>query len=414
VSASSLRYGFELPESTRVAITIYEGAHLGRSAVAEAPGPLLNIGSGDPGFVTPAHVRETAKRAIDAGKTHYERNADLRQAIAAKLSRDHALTVDPDDGLVVTPGAHLAIYDVFRAWVGAGDEVLMGDPGSYYDANTRANGGVPVHVPLRPERGFKLDPDGVEARITPRTKVLALTNPEAPCASVHDRADLERLADLAIRHDLLVISDELYEAITYEPETHVSIGSLPGMQERTLTVNGFSKAWAMTGWRVGYVAGDPRLIAPVRAVNHLNCISLNSIAQFAALAALTGPQDFLDEALATYRRRRDLVVERVRAIDGLACRVPEGSYYVWVDLRELNASDVRFQRWCVANAGITFNPGSVFGPGGAGFARLSCSPSESVLEPGLDRLAQAVTAFRDAGARPAPMASGGPAVGGAR
>lgn len=395
MSASSLRYGFRLPEPTRVALEIYEGAHLAAPALAAAPGPLLNVGSGDPGFVTPAHVREAAKRAIDAGRTHYERNPDLRRAIAAKLRRDHGLAIDPVDGLVVTPGAHLALYDVFRAWIGPGDEVIHADPGSYYDANTRANGGVSVGVPLRPERGFRLDPADVAARITPRTKVLALTNPEAPAASVHARADLERLADLAIRHDLLVVSDELYEAITFEPGAHVSIGALPGMAERTLTVNGLSKAWAMTGWRVGYVAGDPRLIAPVRAVNHLNCISLNSIAQHAALAALTGPQDFLADALATYRRRRDLVVERVRAIDGLDCLVPEGSYYVWVDMRALGASDVRFHRWCVRHAGITFNPGSVFGPGGAGYLRLSCSPSEDVLERGLERLAWAVAAFRD-------------------
>lgn len=398
MSASSQRYGFKVPEATRVAMAIRDGAHLGRAATAAA-GPLLNIGSGDPGFVTPAHVREAAKRAIDAGKTHYERNADLKRAIAAKLARDHGLHVDPDGGLLVTAGAHQALFELFRAWIEPGDEVLMGDPGSYYEANVRANGGVPVPVPLRPERGFKLDPADVEARLTPRTKVLAITNPEAPAASVHDRADLERLADLAIRHDLLVVSDELYEAITYEPGAHVSIGALPGMAERTLTVNGFSKAWAMTGWRVGYVAGDPRLVEPIRAIDHLASITVNSIAQFAALEALTGPQGFLEEARATYRRRRDLVVERVRAIDGLDCLVPEGTYYVWVDARALGASDVRFQRWCVANAGITFNPGSVFGAGGAGYLRLSCSPGEDVLEPGLDRLARAVADFRDADAR---------------
>ncbi len=371
---------------------IHEGANLGRDA-ARAAGPLLNIGSGDPGFVTPAHVREAAKAAIDAGRTHYERNPDLREAIAVTLERDHDIRVDPVGGLVVTPGAHLAIYDVFRAWVEPGDEVVMADPGSYYHANTVANGGVSVRVPLRPERGFRLDPDEVEAAVTPRTKVLALTNPEAPAASVHARADLERLADVAIRHDLLVVSDELYQAVTFTPAEHVSIAALPGMAERTITVDGLSKAWAMTGWRVGYAAGDPRLIAPVQAVNHLNCISLNTIAQVAAHAALTGPQGFLDEARETYRRRRDLVVERVRAIPGLDCAVPEGTYYVWVDHRALGVSSVRFQRHCIKGFGITFNPGPVFGPSGEGYARLSCSPDPSVLEPGLERLAAAVDAL---------------------
>lgn len=369
---------------------VYQGAHLGRSIVTEAK-PLLNIGSGDPGFVTPLHIRDAAKRAIDAGKTHYERNADLKRAIVDKLDRSHGLKVDPNAGLVVTPGAHLALYDIFRAWVGPGDEVVMADPGSYYYANTVANGGIAVRVPLRKQRAFKLDPDEVEAHVGPHTKMLALTNPEAPTASVHDRGDLERLADLAIRRNLLVVSDELYEAITFEPDTHLSIGALPGMQERTITVNGLSKAWAMTGWRVGYAAGDAQLIAPVMAINHLNCISLNSIAQFAALEALTGPQDFLAEALETYRHRRDFVVDRVRAIDGVDCLVPEGTYYVWVDIRELGVSDVRFQRWCIERWGITFNPGSVFGPEGYGFIRLSCSPTEEVLEAGLTCLAKAVS-----------------------
>jgi aspartate/methionine/tyrosine aminotransferase len=216
VSASSQRYGFAAA-----------GRDAGRDGDPRRrpPGALGGRGRrsapqhrlGRPGFVTPAHVREAAKRAIDAGKTHYERNGDLKRAIAAKLARDHDLHVDPEDGLLVTAGAHQALYEIFRAWIEPGDEVLIGDPGSYYDANVRANGGVPVPVPLRPERGFKMDPADVEARITPRTKMLAITNPEAPAASVHDRADLERLADLALRHDLLVVSDELYEAITFEP-----------------------------------------------------------------------------------------------------------------------------------------------------------------------------------------------------
>jgi len=373
-------------------MAIHEGAQLGREA-ARAAGPLLNIGSGDPAFVTPAHVREAAKAAIDAGRTHYERNPALREAIAMTLERDQGIRVDPQLGLVVTPGAHLALYDVFRAWIAPGDEVVMAAPGSYYEANTLANGGVPVPVALRPERGFRLDPDEVEAAITPRTKMLAITNPEAPAASVHARADLERLADLAIRHDLLVVAGELYRAITFDNAEHVSIASLPGMAERTITVDGVSKAWAMTGWRVGYAAGDPRLIAPVQAVNHLNCISLSTVSQVAAHAALSGPQDFLAQARATYRERRDLVVARVNAIEGLSCLVPEGSYYVWVDHRALGVSSVRFQRTCVERFGITFNPGPVFGAAGEGYARLSCSPPPEVLEPGLERLAAAVASF---------------------
>lgn len=394
MSASSQRFGFTLPASTQTALAIARGANRQRHALKQAHSPL-NIGSGDPAFITPEHIRDAAKAAIDAGHTHYERNLELREAIAEMLQAQHRIHIDPLAGLVVTPGAHLALFDLFRAWIDAGDEVILADPGSYFEAHTLANGGVPVRIPLRPERGFRLDPDEVEAAITPRTKMLAITNPEAPTTSVHRRADLERLAEIAELHNLMVVSDELYAAITFDEAEHISFASLPGMAARTLTINGFSKAWAMTGWRVGYVAGDPQLIEPVAAINHLNCIALNSIAQFAALAALRGPQGFLADARSVYRTRRDLLVERIRAIPGLDCLTPEGTYYVWVDHRALSRSSVRFQQHCLQNHSVTFNPGTTFGRGGEGFARLSTSPTPPVLEAGLARLAEAVTSWRD-------------------
>lgn len=389
MSSSSIRYGFALPETTRVALEIFEGAGGTQRAVGY-PKNSINLGSGNPAFITPEHIRKAAKHAIDAGKTHYERNRDLKVAITEKLARDNGVGVDPDTGVLVTPGAHLALFDTFRAYVAPGDEVILASPGSYFLSNTLANGGIPVEVPLHKARGFKLDPEEVASRITPRSKILALTSPEAPTASVQERQDLEKLADLAIQHNLLVVSDELYEAIIFGPTPHTSIGALPGMAERTITINGLSKGWAMTGWRVGYAAGDPRVMKPVMAINHLNCISLNSVAQFAALEALTGPQDFLAEALEVYRVRRDLLVAGVRAIDGLDCLMPEGTYYCWVDIRNLKISSQAFQQHCLLEHGLAFNAGTTFGKEGEGYIRLSCSPSEAEIRDGLARLEQAV------------------------
>lgn len=394
MSTSSNRRTIPISEQTQAALAIYAGVQASRQPSRFTGGPVVNLGSGDPAFITPEHIREAAKAAIDAGKTHYERNFDLRVAIAKQFERVNGIQIDPREGLCVTTGAHMALYLLFRAFVSPGDEVIMADPGSYYFANTVANGGIPVTLPLRPERGFQIDPAEIEARITPRTKLICLTNPEAPAASVLRRHDLEAIADIAIRHDLLVVSDELYQEIYFTDERPLSIGALPGMAERTFTVNGVSKAWAMTGWRVGWVAGDPDLMRPLLAVHHLNSITLTSISQFAALAALTGPQGILDEFRAEYRRRRDRLAAGLQRIPGLVYQMPEGTYYFWVDIRSLDISSVRFARTALDRFGVQFNPGTVFGSEGEGYIRLSCSPTDAKVDEGLERLESAVRHVR--------------------
>ncbi|MEX2356139.1 MAG: aminotransferase class I/II-fold pyridoxal phosphate-dependent enzyme [Thermaerobacterales bacterium] len=389
MSSRSSEYPFPLPDNTVKALELWGG--LGGPGGGQG---VINLGSGDPAFITPDHIRQAAKDAIDAGKTHYERNQDLKDAIAAKLQRENGVHVDPVHGVVVTAGAHHALDTVFRAYVGPGDEVLMGNPGSYYYKNTIANGGVAVEIPLRKERGFRLDPAEVAARITDRTRIIALTTPEAPAAAVQTKSDLEAIADLAVRHDLLVIADEIYEAIFFADEPHASIGSFPGMGGRTITVNALSKAWAMTGWRVGYAAGEATVMRPVQAVNGLSSITITSIAQFAGLAALTGPQDFLAEALQVYRRRRDILVDGIRTIDGLDCLVPEGTYYCWVNMKHLGLSSAEFQAFCARETGVSFNPGTTFGTEGEGYIRLSCSPKEADITEGLNRLETAVRKLR--------------------
>jgi aspartate aminotransferase len=373
-----------LPESTRVAMEIHGGSQ-GRFP----RGDVILLGTGDPSFITPEHIREAAKRAIDDGRTHYERRADLQEAIADKLWADNGIRVHPTDGVVLAHGAHQAIFQTFQALVNPGDEVLLATPGSYFESNTLVRGAIPVYVPLRPERQFRIDPDDVAARITPRTRFLCVTVPEAPAGSVHTREDLLRLAELARRHNLIVFSDELYEKINFGRVPHTSIGSLPGMAERTITINGLSKAWAMTGWRVGWCAGPTHLMAPIAAIAHMNNISLSAPAYWAGVAALRGPQDVVGQMVAAYQRKMGDLLDRITAIPGLRAQFPDGTYYLWTDVRETGLDEMAFTA-LAQSEGVRVNPGTAFGPGGAGFVRLSCSPSEAQIEEGTRRLARAV------------------------
>ncbi len=377
-----------LPESTRVAMEIHGGSR-GRFP----GGDVIALGSGDPSFVTPDHIREAAKRAIDEGRTHYERRMDLQEAIAEKHLKDNGFKVHPAEGIVLAHGAHQALFQTFQALVSPGDEVLLGTPGSYFEANTLVRGATPIYLPLRPERGFRLDPDDVAARITPRTRFLCLTTPEAPAGAVQTREDLSDLARIAQAHNLIVITDELYEKINFGRTPHTSIASLPGMAERTITINGLSKGWAMTGWRIGWSAGPRALTEPIAAIYHLNNISLSAPAYWAGVAALRGPQDLVEEMVGIYARKMAHLVERVAAIPGLRARFPDGTYYLWTNLRETGLDDVSFVH-LAQSEGVRVNPGTSFGPGGAGYVRLSCTPTEAQLEEGTRRLARAVERAR--------------------
>lgn len=352
----------------------------------------VDLNRGHTAFVTPAHIREAAHAAIRSGHTHYEDLLALREAIAAKLAEDNGIHVDPVREIVVGAGSHLVLFDIMKTYVGPGDEVIVPRPGSptYYYYNTVINGGIPVFVPLRRERGYKLDPDDVAAAITPRTKIIGLTTPDTPTGAVQEQADLERIAELAIEHDLLVISDEIYEKLNFGPTSHTSIASLPGMRERTITVNGFSKYYAMTGWRVGYGAGPERLMRPVQAVFLTNCIWLNAPAQHAALEALCGPQEPIEEMRREYGRRRQLLMDGLDQIEGIDYVAPEGGYYIWVDVSAFGLHSTEFARFALQNAGVKVGPGTVFGPAaGARELRLSFSETPEQLREGVRRLAHA-------------------------
>ena len=282
-----------------------------RARALEAEGrSIIHLQIGEPDFDTPVHVREAAKRALDEGLTHYPPFPGipaLREAIAADVTLRKGFAADLSQVFVTVGGKGVMLYAILGL-VDPGDEVLVPDPGyPIYESLTRFVGATPVPIPIRMANGFRLDVDELESLVTPRTRVLFINSPANPTGGVLTRGDLERIAELATRHDLWVVSDEIYGRILYDGEEHVSIASLPGMAERTIVLDGFSKTFAMTGWRLGYAIVPPALIRTYGQLV-INTISgATSFAQAGAVAALTGPQDDVDAMLVEFRARRDLV-----------------------------------------------------------------------------------------------------------
>ncbi len=362
---------------------------------------VVPLGYGDIGFVTPEHICQAAKDALDAGYTRYTDLAALYDAIAEKLERDNGIMVNPRSEIVITGGCKAACHLIIGTFVEPGDEVIMFTPGSYNDDNTRYYGGIPVEIPLHESRRFRLDPDEVAAAITPRTKIISVTTPDAPTGTVHLRQDLERVAALAQQHDLLVMSDEIYEKINYGQTPQFSIASLPGMRDRTLTVNGFSKGYAMTGWRVGYAAGPPELISMLKRVKELSTIWITGISQYAAVAAYRGTQQSVADMVAEYRRRMTILTDGINAIDGLHMRFPDATYYGWVNITSFGMDCEAFAEHLLLSERVSVNPGTVFGSGGEGYVRVSCSAPEATIREGLRRLGRAVERLKVEG----PMVS---------
>lgn len=379
---------------SKVSKTVRTG---GMSALVAQAEQVFHLGQGDVGFVTPSHVREAAIKAIEAGETRYKLLPELKEAIAQKLQTDNGITVDPKKGLLLSDGAHAVLFQIMATLVGPGDEVIMTTPGAYYEKNTIFQGGTPVTIVLKPEDNFRLDPAAIEAAITQRTKIIGLTIPNAPTGVILSQRDVEQIAEIAQRHDLLVISDEIYEKINFGNHPHVSIASLPGMAERTITVNGFSKGYAMTGWRVGYAAIPEWLFPAVDRVNALNTIWLNTPAQYAALAALTGPQEPFQEMVAEYKRRMRLVVDGLNAIDGVRCFFPDGTYYSVADIRSFGFTSEQFAGHLFLTEQVLVQAGTIFGSGGEGLIRVSCSAPEAEILASIERFRRSVERLRDSG-----------------
>ncbi len=359
--------------------------------LAKEPG-VISLAIGEPDFDTPPHIRAATKASLDRGETHYGANLGegrLRSAIAEKMARRAGLKVDPEREIIVTIGGAEALYLAMQAVLDPGDEVLIPDPGfMVYGSQVLACDAKPVPYHLRFENGFYPDLAEVESLITPRTRLLILNSPGNPTGQLFDGELLEGFAALAEKHDLLVISDEVYDSIVYDNREAITFATLPGMRDRTITVNSFSKAYAMTGWRLGYAIAHPSLIQGMMKLHQIVAACAPTMLQAGAVEALEAEQSFIAEMVAEYRVRRDLIVDLLNRVPGFRCLKPEGAFYVFPDIRGTGMSSIELTEFMLKTAKVGFVPGSVFGAHGEGFVRISYATSrEKLQEAGVTEIA---------------------------
>jgi aspartate aminotransferase len=356
---------------------------------------VLDLGGGEPDFATAGHIVAEAAAAMEEGFTHYSPSRGLpalREAIADKLRADNGIDVDPRTDVIVTPSAKHALFISLMTLLDTGDEILVPTPSWVsYASMAELLGARAVPVPLRGDEGFRVGYERLAPYVTDRTRAILVNTPNNPTGRALRADEAAELASFAIDHDLVIVTDEIYEKIRYDGVPHVSLASLPGCAERTLTVNGFSKAYAMTGWRLGYVAGPTDIVAEmVKAQQHtVGCAG--SFVQRGAIAALRSSQDFVHEMVEEYAARRRLVVDGLNALPGISCAPPDGSFYAFPDIRGTGVDDsAAFTAWLLREAGVAVTPGVAFGPGGEGHVRLSFATSQAVIGEALDRMAAAL------------------------
>jgi len=365
---------------------------LGKQTSVPIPG-LINLGSGTPDFVPPAPVFDAMRQAVDAQKVQYTAwtgIAELRAAIAAKLRDENGLHYDPDSEIMVTSGAQEALMTTLMTLLDPGDAALT--PSPHYDEYTRDAsilGGDLLPVATTPESGFVIDVAALEAAITPRTRALVIVSPNNPTGTVLSPAALEAISQLARERDLLVVSDEIYEYYVYDGARHTSMGSLPGMRDRTITINSFSKSFGMTGLRLGYIAAPAPLIEAMLPFHHAMMICANTVTQYAGVAALNHPRDWFADVLGEYSRRRALWMQTLDAL-GLPYSPPQGAYYIFIDIRPTGLSSAAFVQRAREEAKLVFQPGTIGGGAGEGFIRGAFTKGSPDFETGLQRFSSFV------------------------
>jgi aspartate aminotransferase len=367
--------------------TAFEAA--ARARAVEATGKeVIHLELGEPDFDTPANIREAAKRALDSGATHYAPFPgipDLRSAIAKDSTRRRGIEVAPDR-VYVTVGGKGVMYYAILALIDPGDEVIVPDPGyPIYASVTRFVGGTAVPLPIRQENEFRVDVDELESLITPRTKMIVINSPANPTGGVLTADDLERIATLARDRDLTVLSDEIYSRILYEGE-HVSISTLPGMTERTIVLDGFSKTYAMTGWRLGYAIVPESLAFAFGRLIINSVSSATTFAQVGAVEALTGPQDAVDAMVGEFRTRRDLVVDGLNSLPGVRCLLPKGAFYAFPEISGTGRSGDELASLLLHEAGVSVLSGTAFGEVGKDHIRLSYANSQDQIRRAIEKM----------------------------
>lgn len=359
--------------------------------VAEMKG-VISLGVGEPDFVTPWHIREACIYSLEKGYTMYTSNwglLELREAVAVDLEGNYNVKYNPRDEILITVGVSEAMDLAMRVLLEPGDEVLIPEPSyvSYAPCTTLA-GGVPVFMPTGMENGFRITAEQVQSMITPKTKVLLLCYPNNPTGAIMDREELLRIAEVAAQNDLMVVSDEIYDRLTYVGR-HTCMASLPGMRDRTVLLNGFSKAYAMTGWRVGYAAGHPDIIGAMTKIHQYTMLCASITAQMAALEALKNGYPAMRNMVENYNRRRRLVVQAFRDM-GLPCYEPGGAFYAFPEVSATGLNCEDFAEELLKQEQVALVPGNAFGPSGEGFVRVSYAASMDDLSEAFRRIARFV------------------------
>lgn len=369
---------------------------LSRAQALEARGvDVVHLEIGEPDFDTPKNIRDAATEALDKSYTHYCNSqgiVELRTEIAKEMERTRGVPIDPAC-VVVTPGAKPIMFYSITALLEEGDEAIYPNPGfPIYESMINFAGAKAVPIPLREELNFRLDIDELKSKITTRTKLIIINSPQNPTGGVLEEDDIRSIADLAQKHNIIVFSDEIYDHIVYEGSQY-SIASLPGMLDKTILLNGFSKTYAMTGWRLGYAVMPPELVAPVvrLIVNSVSCTA--TFIQHAGIEALTGPQDSVTRMVDEFKKRRDLIVDGLNAIPGISCLRPKGAFYVFPNVKKLRMNCQQLADYLLNEAGVATLAGTDFGKYGEGYIRLSYATSQENIRKALERIKTAVAKF---------------------
>ena len=356
----------------------------------------ISLGVGEPDFVTPWVVREAGIYSLEKGRTHYTANRginELREEISIYLKRKYNLTYDAKEEILVTVGGSEAIDLLIRAIISRGDEVLIPEPSFVcYKPCTLMAGGTPVTIQTEEKDNFKLTPEKLLEKITDKSKLLVLPFPNNPTGAVMEREDLERIAKIVEKHDLFVLSDEIYSELNYKGE-HVSFASLDGMSERCVTVNGFSKAFAMTGWRLGYACGPKEIIGAMTKIHQYGIMSAPTTSQFAAIEALRSCDDEVEYMVNEYNHRRRIMVDGFRKM-GLPCFEPLGAFYVFPNITPTGFTSEEFATKLLYEKKVAVVPGTAFGESGEGFIRCSYAYSVKNIETALERIGEFVKEYK--------------------
>ena len=354
----------------------------------------INLSVGEPDFSPPEHTLKSGFQAAAEGNTHYcptNGIPELREALSQKAYKDYGLRYDPDSEVLITVGGTEAILATLLAWLNPGEEVLIPNPGFVvYEPDVLLAEGRPIHVPLLEAHNFWPSSRDVMSLITEKSRVIVLNSPNNPTGAVLPYDEIAGLAKIAVERDLIVISDEVYEKIVYDGSRHYCLAGFPGMRERTLVVNSFSKTYAMTGLRVGYVCGPRELMSPLWLVHQYMVACVDTLCQHVALAALNGSQDFVTGMVREFDRRRHLVFERLNEIGGFRCSLPKGAFYAFPNIEAFGMPSEKFAEYLAREAEVLTVPGSAFGSGGDKHIRLSYAASYQKLEEALERMEKAV------------------------